>query len=406
MRVRPVLALAACLAMAGVPVRAHAAPAPHAEARRLFEAGGQAYDKGRYGDACRAFRESYRLLPDSAIGFSLAQALRRQYFVDGDAAGLHEAARLYRAYLDEVPEGRRRADAVEQLQTIALLLAAAGPPDESDSPDEPPVEAPTELIVYASVSQALASVDGGPFTEVPLVTAIDPGEHDVVVKAPGFAVAQTRATAVRGRIIPVEAVLEPLPATVTVATTPGARVVFDGSELGYAPLSEPVRTSAGEHRVRITAPGRIRYESTLALEAGGTAAIDAPLPHTPQRRAAWGLLGTGGGLALAGGTTLTLALVFQRQAKQIEASRDDANLEADQRDEYNADVERRDRLRGAAIGLLSASLVATATGVLLVLLDRPERRRRSSPGPLTPSRARARPGRIASPAAPSARTTP
>lgn len=376
MRLRPMLALAVCLAMAGVAVPAHAAPAPRAEARRLFEAGSQAYDKGRYGDACRAFRESYRLLPDSAIGFSLAQALRRQYFVDGDAAGLREAATLYRAYLDEVPEGRRRADAVEQLQSIALLLAAAGPPDDADDPTEP-AEAPTELIVYASVSQALASVDGGPFTEVPLVTAIDPGEHDVVVKAPGFASAQTKATAVRGRIIPVEAVLEPLPATVTVATTPGARVVFDGSELGYAPLSEPVRTAAGEHRVRITAPGRIRYEGTLAVEAGGTAAIDAPLAHTPQRRAAWGLLGAGGGLALAGGTTLTLALVFQRQAKQIEETRDDANLDADQRDDYNADVERRDRLRGATIGLLSASLVATATGVLLVLLDRPERRRRS-----------------------------
>ena len=359
---------------------AHAAPGSRGEARRLFEAGSQAYDKGRYADASRAFRESYRLLPDSAIGFSLAQALRRQYFVDGDATRLEEAARLYRAYLDEVPEGRRRSDAAEQLQAIALILAVERPEDRSGSEDEPqePAAAPTELIVYASVPEALASVDGGPWSDVPLVAQTEPGEHEVLVRAPGFSDTRTTAMAVRGRIIPVETVLEPLPASVTVTTTPGARVVFDGGDLGYAPLTEPVRTSAGEHRVRITAPGRIGYEGTLALEPGGTAAIDAPLRHTPQRRAAWGLLGASGVLGLAGGTTLGLALGFQRRARRVEETRDQVNLSPEQRDDYNADLERRDRLRGATIGLLGACVVAAAAGVVFVLVDRPGRRRRSS----------------------------
>jgi len=383
-----VSALLACLL--AWPAHAYA-PSSQSQARRLFEAGSLAYDKGRFGAAARAFRESYRLLPNAAIGFSLAQALRRQYFVDGDRQKLLDAAPLYRAYVTDVPEGRRRSDAVEQLQAIELLLVATEPTpatrvDPSPTTTKAPTSEPvitTELIVYTAAPGAEASVDGSSFSEVPLVVQTEPGSHQVVVRAPGFGDASTTVVAIRGRIIPVEARLSPLPAQVTIHALSGARILLDGTELGYAPLPAAVTTPPGSHRIRITAPGRISYEDTLSLDSGAHVELVASTPHTTQRRAAWGVLGSAAVLGVSGGVTLGLALAFQNRALEVERERGQVNLDAEELDAFNADVDRRDGLRSATVVLLSTALVAGVSGLVLVLTDRASqkrgRRRRGSP---------------------------
>ena len=88
-------ALVACVLLASP---AHAQDEV-ARARAFFDAGKQAYEAGRYGQAIAAFGESYALAPRSATVFSLGQAFRLQYFQDRDPAKLKRAIDLYRQYL-------------------------------------------------------------------------------------------------------------------------------------------------------------------------------------------------------------------------------------------------------------------------------------------------------------------
>lgn len=387
------------------PAHAAAAPSSEDQARRLFEAGSLAYDKGRYTDASRAFGEAYRMLPRPALGFSWAQALRRQYFVDDDRKHLVQAQSLLRTYLEDVDEGRRRTDAVEQLQAIAVLLVATEPESDprallpgNDIERDPSLggtalatpepaaaqvaERATELIVYSEVSEAQASIDGEAFAAVPVIIATTAGPHTIVVRAPGYNDARSTETAVSGRIIPVEANLQPIPATVTVQAVAGARVVLDGRELGFAPLPSPVTTPPGRHHVSVTAPGRVDFGTTLVAKRGDTVHLDARTPHTTQRRAAWGLLGTAGGLTGGGGVTMALALSFQSRVRALQDMRASSNLEPRQREDYNRDLARRNGLRTTTVTLWSIAAAASITALVLVLTDRPGRHRRTVNNPL------------------------
>lgn len=394
------LAAVLCLGLAAPPL-AHAAPPSdevETRARRLFEAGSQAYDKARYAEAARAFGEAHRLFPRPAIAFSLAQALRRSYFVDGDRERLVRADALLEAYLREVPSARRRADAVEQRQSIALLLAATEPPaadplELQPRPAEPAVV--TELVVYSAVEGATASVDGSSFSAVPLVVPTTPGKHAVEVRAEGYAPYAGEPTALEGRMTPVEAVLTPLPATLRIEAVSGARVLLDGRELGFAPLPEDIETDAGAHRLTVTAPGREDFIERVTARRGASLHIDARTDHTDQRRAAWGLLGAGGGLAIVTGVTLGLALQQQGIAADIDEQRTQGNLSPTQLDDYNRALDRRDGFRGATIGIGCVAAVALLTGAVLILADRPTRRPRTRRSRVQ-ARAAATPGQSAS----------
>src|SRR6185503_11462520 len=66
-------------------------------AKDLYDAGSEAYRAGRYLVAIEAFREARALATRPTLTFSLAQAYRLQYFVDGDAKALEQAIAMYRA---------------------------------------------------------------------------------------------------------------------------------------------------------------------------------------------------------------------------------------------------------------------------------------------------------------------
>ncbi len=362
------LALALSLSLAAPAVRDEAATA-----RQLFDAGSLAYDRGRYLEATRAFEAAYTQLPDPAIAFSLAQAHRRQYFVDHDPAHLHRAIELFEGYLRDVDAGRRRADAVEQLQSLQTIRAAL--PDDADvdvdvdaSPREPVVA--TELMIYATAPGATASVDGGLAQSVPTIAAVTPGPHRIRVEAPEHLPVEIEAAAARGRLVPVHAELKARPAHLKMRTREGARVHVDGRLVGVAPLSAPVQLRPGRHEVRVVAPGRVTATRTMSFSRGQTRSFEVDLPPTVRRRVAWGLLGSGLGLAVAGGGTLAGALVHQRRAQDIDAMRGEANIDVEQLDTLNGSLETRDRLRGATIGLWSTAAVCGVVGLVLVLTDR------------------------------------
>jgi hypothetical protein len=387
----------------GLTTAARAAPtaAEGNDARQLFEAGSLAYDKGRYVDAVRAFEEAYRLLPKPAVAFSLAQAHRRQYFVARQPQHLDRAIELFGRYVEEVTEGRRRPDAVEQLQTLEALrtrrqasapAAPEGTAEPTPLPGEdpppvverapepeatpPPVTAATELLVYADSPGSEAAIDGGEFSAVPVFAATTPGRHEVVVRAPGFEPATLAAFAIEGRLVPVEAALEEIPGRLKLTARPGARVLLDGRELGYAPLDEPVDVQGGRHELVVTAPGRVPFRQAMDVARASEHTIDARTPVTGQRRAAWGLLGGGGGLVAAGMVTMGLALHYQRDAAQIDSLRGERNISEAELDRLNGSLDTRDALRGVTIGLLATGVAAGVAGLVLLFADRPRGRGR------------------------------
>ena len=342
--------------------------APTAEqgtARQLFDAGSLAYRRGRYADAARAFEAAYRLMPAREVAFSLAQAQRRQYFVDRDPARLARAVALYRVYLDETPEGGRRADAVEQLQNLEPLLRQVS----EQEPTEDPLPA-TELIVYAAQPGATASVDGGPAAPVPAIFVVTPGDHRVTVNASGFRAAEVAATAVRDRLVPVHVDLAELPALLQLRANRQSRILVDGREVGYAPLAGPLELASGKHTLSVTKPGHVAGERVIELRAGEKAAFNVKLPRTVQRDVAWGLLGTSAALAVGGAVTIGLSFRTQDRAQDIAALSGVRNISGAQRQQLADDVQARDRLRGATIGLWTTAAVTGIVALILVLTDR------------------------------------
>ena len=78
------------------------------------------------------------------------------------------------------------------------------------------------------------------------------------------------------------------------------------------------------------------------------------------------MLGTGGGLWLAGGLTLGFTLQRQRRAQGTEDLRGSENISPAMLQRYDDDLRDRDRLRAATIGLWSLAGVATAIGLVLL----------------------------------------
>src|SRR5262245_44131459 len=82
-----------------------------ARAKAHFALGARAYEANRFRVAIEAFEEANRLAPHPALLFSIAQASRRQYFLDKKPEDLRRAVANYRKYIERAPEGGRRDEA-------------------------------------------------------------------------------------------------------------------------------------------------------------------------------------------------------------------------------------------------------------------------------------------------------
>jgi hypothetical protein len=338
-----------------------------ARARTYFDAGKQAYAAGRFKVAATAFEESYELSPRPAILFSAAQAYRRQYFIDKQRRYLERALELYRRYLEDVPQGGRREDAANHLATLEPLWMERSLDGPADF--EPTV---TQLMVGSKVEGARASIDGGELVDVPAIEEVSPGEHLVRVEAPGHYPVETTAVAVEGRLIPLQVPLSPIPATLTVRAPSGAHVAIDGRTA----TAEKVELAAGKHYVTVTRRGRRPFAREVVLDNAEHLPIDVAMPTTRQRRASYWLFGGAGAIAVAGGVTALLALRSQSDADDIRAKRDVQMipLTTDERDEHNALLDRRDRLRTTSYVLFGTAAAVGTTAALFYWLDheRPE----------------------------------
>src|SRR5262245_42816610 len=138
-------------------------PAVLEEAKALFVAGDKAYSAGNFPAAIRAFQEAYKKAPLPPLLFSMAQAYRRQYAIDRKQENLREAITHYRKYIEQVPQGGRRADAAAALTELEVVASQSAPADPSGqtAPSTAPADtqSPTRLMISSTVKEAQISLD-------------------------------------------------------------------------------------------------------------------------------------------------------------------------------------------------------------------------------------------------------
>ena len=173
-RITSALLLAAALL---TPTRVLAQPGDATTASSLFLAGRRAMDANDYAQACPQFAESYRLDPAIGTLFNLANC-------EDKIGHLADASTHFRSVLEQVPTkddrapiARARLAAIEpRLSHLTLSLDPDQPAGAAVARDDVPIS-PAALGVSL---------------------AVNAGDHDVVVTAPGREPARTRITMKEG----------------------------------------------------------------------------------------------------------------------------------------------------------------------------------------------------------------
>ncbi len=108
MLLRPALVVLACFSLIG---RANGDEASDADARQLFQAGRDAFERHEYQRAYDAFRQSYVISQRPELLFNMSSALK-------ELGRPHDAADELRAYLRVVPAAPDRAQIEERILTL------------------------------------------------------------------------------------------------------------------------------------------------------------------------------------------------------------------------------------------------------------------------------------------------
>ncbi len=367
-RIRSTGALVLALALVAAPVSAQDATQ---QAKVFFNAGAQAYEAAQYPAAIQAFTEAYRLSPRPGILFSMAQAHRKQYTVDKQAAHAREAVKLYREYVSKVEQGGRRADAVQALAELDPIVEKLGA--ETAAPPSPAeAKATTRLMVTAQTKEATIALDGGKATEAPLYAEVKPGKHTVRVTAPGYFPEEREVQAAEGGIVGIDVPMREQPGLLTLATRDGADVSIDGRIAATTPLSRPVELTPGRHFVAVTKRGYHAFSEDLEIGRGETRSVTVPLEVTGQRVSAYVLVGVAAAGVVAGGVLTGLAVYEQGQAQTLSTKRTtQGGLSGGDLTQYDNDVASRDTLRTSAGVAFGGAFLVGATALVLVLTDQP-----------------------------------
>jgi tetratricopeptide (TPR) repeat protein len=341
-----------------------------ARAKESFNAGATAYAMGEYLAAIQALDAAYATTPLPAIAFSLAQAERRQYFVDHDRSHLDRAIALFRKYLEEVASGGRRSDAVDAIAQLEPLAAKSITPEAASAPPAAAVR-PTRLIVTSDADGALVSVDGGPSTASPWIGEVEPGQHRVKVAAQGFYETEREVMAVAGELIPAAVPLRERPSTVAVWAAPDAGLYLDGRFVRQGGEGVVLTVASGAHRVDVAEKGHVVSSHDLELGRGENRDLHVFLAPTSQRRAAQALF-------LAGAASLATGVVFGALALHAESAAQDfldkqahQNVSSDELSSYHSHLTDRGRYRAGAMIGMGAGAGLFLTGLFLYELDQP-----------------------------------
>jgi tetratricopeptide (TPR) repeat protein len=153
-------ALAIALLVVALPARAEDVHAPDEEiARRRFEAGSRAYERGEYPAALVEFEAARKVKPLPGLDYNIGRCLDRM-------ERPREAIEAYRRYLVGAPDAKDAPQVYERLRVLEARVTPDRPrarPEASPvevtapAPRRPSVAAPLAIGVAAIVSVVVAS---------------------------------------------------------------------------------------------------------------------------------------------------------------------------------------------------------------------------------------------------------
>ncbi len=251
------------------------------EADARFHRGNQLFKAGRYDEALVEFFASNRLAHNRNVIFNIARSYEA-------LSRYEEAYRYYAEYIAEEPNKDERASAQRRLKEIeprvALLRIESDPPGAT---------------VY------LERKDLGGRGETPLLIAVQPGKHKVMIEARGYRPGVTTVEATRGRATDVSSELTLIVGRLRVESRPRAAVYVDRAAGTAAPpvartTPATLTLPPGRHTVELEAPGYRVVRSDVVIRADAETRLDMAL----EERAA-----PSGTVVLASDTTGALVIV-------------------------------------------------------------------------------------------------
>jgi tetratricopeptide (TPR) repeat protein len=358
---------------------AHAEDEAVNKAREYFQAGAQAYAVGEYAAAVQAFEQANALAPRPALLFSIAQAERRQYFLDKNRDHLVRAIRMYRAYLEADAQGSRKVDAVQALSELEPLV----PPDSDGALREPTASAlPTRVMVSSPAPEVRIALDGATPSPSPLVSEVTPGRHVAHLYAPGHFEIDREIIAVKNALVTLDVALLERPAQLAVVAPDGALLSIDGRVQGECPFPKPLELPAGLHLITFTKSGFVGVAREERLARGKATVLNVSMRRSKQRTASLITMGASLSAFAAGGVFAYFTLDRNRSAQSFLDAQGRAPLLPDALDQYQSARQDRDRFRTAALVSVGAGTALAATAILLFALDSP------APGKTTASAGR------------------
>jgi tetratricopeptide (TPR) repeat protein len=136
-----------------------------AKAREAFVQGQGLYSSGKYAEALKQFEASYALKPHPATVFNIARCLDK-------TNELVRAMTSYKEYLRLAPTATDADEVSRAIASLEQRLQAKGT---------------QHVLVYTEPSAATVAIDGKDVgTASPVATALAPGQHTVVITAPGY----------------------------------------------------------------------------------------------------------------------------------------------------------------------------------------------------------------------------
>lgn len=342
-------------------------------ARKLFQAGAQAYAVGQYSAAIQAFEQAYALAPRSAVVFSIAQAERRQYFAERNPAYLERAIAHFRQYVTEVPQGGRFADAVQALSELEPMASQLRQQQDANAPsgDRATTDSPTRLMVTSSADGARIRLDGGVSRSSPFIEVVAPGRHTIVAEAGGYFPERRDVVAIRNELVAVDLPLRERPGNLLVVAPEGAQLTIDGRVQGNAPFEQALELPAGTHRITLARSGFVGLSDEVVIKRGETTVVKARMPRSTQRTISYLMMGGGVSTLVAAGVFAWFSRDRDNAASDFLAERGASRLGPDDLQQYESARIDRDRLRTAAQVSLGASLALGVTGGLLYAMESP-----------------------------------
>jgi hypothetical protein len=341
------------------------------QAKTFFDAGAEAYEVGNFPAAIQAFESAYKLAPRPGIVFSMAQAHRRQYYIDKRPDHLRAAIKYYREYVGRVEQGGRRGEAA---QALAELEPMAERIEKTPEPSKPPSEATpaTRLMILSKVRGASISVDGARVVEMPLFAEVKPGKHTLHVSAEGYFPEDREVEALSGLVVTLDVPLREMPGRLALSGADGAQVTIDERSTGVLPLPKPLDVTAGRHLVAVTKSGYKVFAEEIEIERGQSRSLSVKLEMTGQRIGSFVLFGASAAGFITCGVLGLLAGGQQRAAQEISdrATKQGGAPESDL-GKYNNAVGARDDLRRYAGVAAATGAIVGATGFLFFMFDQP-----------------------------------